>query len=285
MGLARESLVLDKSSCPDGTDHDSAQLFYMGGSSQDGKKLYVTASQPHPESVRYDSLSRQFVPFLSGISAGDVEASCDGRMFTYVRYPEVTLWRSKADGSDAAQLTGPSLRAALPHWSPDGTRIAFSGSRPGRPWNIFLISASGGPAEQITNGTISDLDPTWSPDGSTIAFGQKRNEETVSIQLLDLASRRVTLLPSSEGICCPRWSPDGRFLVAAHLDGDGLLLYEFATRKWSVLAKDVGRTGYIQSGFYDRVDHPRRRSRGGATKSRRIPRSRYFCRWRECEEG
>ena len=171
--------------------------FYMGTPSADGKKLFVTAAEPRAELVRYDSAARQFVPYLAGISAGDVEASRDGRMLTYVRYPDQTLWRSKADGSEAAQLTGPSLRASLAHWSPDGSRIAFSGSRPGRPWNIFLIPAAGGPADQLTTGAVSDLDPTWAPDGSTIAYGQTRVEggkQIVSIQLLDVASRRSTTL-------------------------------------------------------------------------------------------
>lgn len=223
--------------------------FYMGTPNADGKKLFVSAAEPRAELVRYDSSSRQFVPFLSGISAGDVEGSRDGRMLTYVRYPEHTLWRSKADGSDAAQLTGPSLRATLPHWSPDGSRIAFSGSRPGRPWNIFLIPAAGGPAEQLTSGTVSDLDPTWSPDGSTIAYGQTRAEgskQIVSIQLLDVASRRSTTLAGTDGICCPRWSPDGRHLLASHAENDDLLLYEFASRKWSVIAKGLGPIGYME---------------------------------------
>jgi Tol biopolymer transport system component/DNA-binding winged helix-turn-helix (wHTH) protein len=223
--------------------------FYIGTPSEDGKKLFVTAAEPRAELVRYDSSSRQFVPFLSGISAGDVEVSRDGRMLTYVRYPEQTLWRSKADGSEAAQLTGPSLRTALSHWSPDGSRIAFSGSRPGRPWNIFLIPAAGGPADQLTSGTVSDLDPTWAPDGSTIAYGQTRVEggkQTVSIQLLDLASRRSTTLAGTDGICCPRWSPDGRYLLASHADYDDLLLYEFAIRKWTVIAKGLGPIGYME---------------------------------------
>lgn len=223
--------------------------FYMGALSADGKKLFVTAAEPRAVLERYDSSSRQFVPFLSGISAGDVEASRDGRTLTYVRYPEQTLWRSKADGSEAAQLTGPSLRATLSHWSPDGSRIAFSGSRPGRPWNIFLVPAGGGPADQLTSGAVSDLDPTWSPDGSTIAYGQTRVEggkQTVSIQLLDLASRRSTTLAGTDGICCPRWSPDGRYLLASHADYEDILLYEFATRKWSVIAKDLGPIGYME---------------------------------------
>jgi Tol biopolymer transport system component/DNA-binding winged helix-turn-helix (wHTH) protein len=223
--------------------------FYMGTPSADGKKLLVTAAEPRAELVRYDSASRQFVSFLSGISAGDVEASRDGRMLSYVRYPEQTLWRSKADGSEAAQLTGPSLRATLSHWSPDGSRIAFSGSRPGRPWNIFLIPAVGGPAEQLTSGTVSDLDPTWSPDSSTIAYGQTRVEggkPIVSIQLLEVASRRNTTLAGTDGICCPRWSPDGRYLLASHADYNDLLLYEFATQKWTVIAKGLGALGYME---------------------------------------
>jgi Tol biopolymer transport system component/DNA-binding winged helix-turn-helix (wHTH) protein len=223
--------------------------FYMGGVSEDGRKMYVTVSQPRAELVRYDFSSHQFVPFLSGISAGDVELSRDGEKLTYVRYPEASLWRAKADGSEAAQITGPSLRAALPHWSPDGTQIAFSGSRPGKPWNIFLISAAGGPAEQITNGKLFDFDPAWSADGSKLAFGQTRMEDDaqrVSIQLLDLASRRVTTVPGSEGLCCPRWSPDGQYLVAAHPAGDVMMLYEFATGKWRVLQKNVGPTGYMK---------------------------------------
>ena len=239
--------------------------FYMGGISEDGRKLYVTASQPRAELVRYDSVSRQFVPFLSGISAGGVEASRDGRFFVYIRYPEETLWRAKEDGSEAAQITGSSLRAALPHWSPDGSHIAFSGTRPGRPWNIFLIAAPGGPAEQLTDGPLFDLDPTWSPDGGTLAFGQARvqdNVQTFSIQLLDLASHRITPLPESEGLCCPRWSPDGRYLVAARHWGEVLEVYEFATQKWRVILNGPSPTGYIEWSsdskeiMFDSLDRP-----------------------------
>jgi Tol biopolymer transport system component len=138
---------------------------------------------------------------------------------------------------------------ALPHWSPDGKTIAFSGSRPNGPWNIFLISAAGGPAEQITNGAISDLDPTWSPDGTKIAFGQKRSEGSkglYSIKMLDLATRQVSSLPNTDSICCPRWSPDGRFLMTSHEAYDDILLYEFATQKWTVLVKDLGPVGYME---------------------------------------
>ena len=223
--------------------------YFMALQNQVGTKLLVTATEPRAELVRYDSSSQQFVPFLSGISAGDVESSRDARSYTYVRYPEETLWRSKSDGSEAVQLTGPSLRATLPHWSPDGKQIAFSGSRPGKPWNIFIIPAQGGPAEQITNGALSDLDAAWSPDGKTLAFGQLREEgskQIYSVQLLDLATRRQTAIPATDGICCPRWSPDGRYLMTTHADNSGILLYEFVTRKWSTIVKDMPGIGYME---------------------------------------
>jgi Tol biopolymer transport system component/DNA-binding winged helix-turn-helix (wHTH) protein len=223
--------------------------FHLGAPSEDGKKLFVTAEQPRAELVRYDSRARQFLPFLAGLSAGDVESSRDGQNLIYIRYPEDTLWRAKADGSEPTQLTGPSLRATLPHWSPNGRQIVFSGSRPGHAWSLFVISALGGPAEQLTTASVSDLDPAWSPDGSTIAYGEARTDgkkQSVSIQMLDLASRKSTTLAGSEGICCPRWSPDGRYLLASHSEYDDLLLYEFATEKWNVIAKGIGMIGYME---------------------------------------
>jgi hypothetical protein len=44
--------------------------------------------------------SKQFVPFLSGISATDPTFSRDGRWVAYVSYPDHILWRSRGDGSE-----------------------------------------------------------------------------------------------------------------------------------------------------------------------------------------
>lgn len=223
--------------------------YLMGEPSSDGKQLILTGSQPQAKLVRYDASTRQFVPYLAGISAGDAETSHGGSAVVYSMYPDATLWRAKPDGSEPTQLTGPSLRATLPHWAPDGKYIVFSGSRPGRPWNLFLISSAGGPAEQITNGPISELDGSWSPDSARLAFGQMRaaGKDTVSsIQLMNVATKQVTPLEGTEGICCPRWSPDGRYLLASHGDYQDLLLYDFNTQKWSTLVKNMGTIGYME---------------------------------------
>jgi eukaryotic-like serine/threonine-protein kinase len=69
--------------------------------------------------VRYDPESKQFVPYLSGISAEGVSFSKDGQWVAYTSYPEGTLWPSKVDGSDRLQLTSAPMQAFLPRWSPE----------------------------------------------------------------------------------------------------------------------------------------------------------------------
>lgn len=222
--------------------------FKLGSMGWDGKSLVVTASQPRPEVMRFDAATGKFERFLNGVSGVDVEASRDGQRFVYVRYPEQTLWIARSDGSDATQLTGPALHVALPHWSPDGKWIAFSGMRTGQPWNVFLIPSAGGPAEQVTHGAIADLDASWSPDGKTIAFAQARDDggkPLTSVQFLDVATRKVTKLADSDGICCTRYSPDGRYLLASHSSYNDLLLYDSASQKWTTLVKDQGMLGYM----------------------------------------
>src|SRR5436853_7803140 len=134
--------------------------------SKDGKKLFVMGQQTRGELVRYDAKSRQFLPFLAGISASEADFSRDGQWVTYVTLPENTLWRSKADGSERLQLTYPPMEAELPRWSPDGTRIVFTGLRPGKARKIYLISAAGGNAQELMQAERTEADPTWSPDGN-----------------------------------------------------------------------------------------------------------------------
>lgn len=51
-------------------------------SSIDGKRLFVIGEQLRWELVRFESKSGQFVPYLGGISAQDVDVSKDGEWVT-----------------------------------------------------------------------------------------------------------------------------------------------------------------------------------------------------------
>ncbi len=185
--------------------------------SADGKKLFVSAQQGRGELVRYDPKSKQFVPFLAGISAGELDFSRDGKWVTYVSYPEHTLWRSRVDGSDRLQLTYPPVLAGLPRWSPDATQISYLDIQPGRPWKTFLISSQGGVPQEMLAESHAQVDATWSPDGKKIAFGRspgRGSSEALAISTIDLVTHQVSTVPGSENLFSPRWSPDGQYLAA-----------------------------------------------------------------------
>ena len=100
-------------------------------------RLFVIGRQRRFDLVRDAGKSQQFSTYLPGVSAGEAEISREGQWITYIAHPDHTLWVSKLDGSSRSQLTFAPLEAHLPRWSPDGTRIAFMGFRPGRPWKIL----------------------------------------------------------------------------------------------------------------------------------------------------
>lgn len=223
--------------------------------SKDGKKLFVIGQQKRGELVRYDGRSRQFVPFLGGISASFVNFSRDGQWIAYVTFPEGVLWRSRADGSDRLQLT-PPLGAGMPRWSPDGTRIAFLGCAEGKPLKIFLVSAEGGNPQEVLPGGRSEGDPAWSPDGSSLSFGRTPDLELgafgpAPIQILNLKSGQVSTVPESEGFYGVGWSPAGRYLSAMTSDSSKLMLFDFTTKKWLELAKgSFAYPGWSHDGKY-----------------------------------
>ena len=206
--------------------------------SKDGNKLFVVGRTFRGGLVRYDSTAAQFVPFISGISAGDVAFSNDGQWVAYVTFPEFALWRSKLDGSERLQLSYPPLQPVLPRWSPDAKQIVFYSSTPGQPEKVYTLSRDGGSARQlIPDDPKPQLDPNWSPDGSKIVFSGASGQADSDIRMLVLGKDRVSTVPGSQGLFSARWSPDGRYLVAMPTSSLSLLIFDYQTEKWSELMK------------------------------------------------
>ncbi|HZQ94826.1 MAG TPA: hypothetical protein VFA67_07440, partial [Candidatus Sulfotelmatobacter sp.] len=219
-------------------------FFFTPLPSPDGKRLFVGGIQARSELVRYDRVSKTFQPFFGGISATDLDFSRDGKWISYVSVPDGALWRSRADGTDRLQLTSAPVSANFPHWSPDGTRIAFIAAEAGKPWKIHLVSAQGGLPEELLPETAGEVDPSWSPDGTQIAFGRPANSPDIEIQIADIATRKATTVPGSKGLFSPRWSPDGRYLAALTYGLQKLMLYDFRTRAWSEWLTDPNNADY-----------------------------------------
>lgn len=209
--------------------------------SKDGKTLFAVAGFRRGELERYDAKSKVFDPFLGGISAQDVSFSRDGQWVAYVDYPGGILWRSKLDGSDKLQLSSPPVYAMLPEWSPDGSNIVFySRLGQGKLSRIYEVPATGGaPQELMPSQSGNQSNASWSPDGNRLAFSGLANAGRAAIQVLDIKARQITTLPDSSGLFSPRWSPEGRYLIALPSDSSGLRLFDFKTQKWSALVKEI----------------------------------------------
>ncbi len=173
------------------------------------------------ELVRYDAKRDQWLPYLDGLAAMQLDYSRDSKWIAYVSSPEGSVWRSSSDGAQRIQLTAPPLYARNPRWSPDGTQIAFYGGVPGKPDRLFVVPAQGGAYRQLTHGDSGpsgDADGSWSPDGASLVFGaqsaDQRDNRGLSLDIIDVKTGRITLLPDSKGLWSPRWSPDGRYVAA-----------------------------------------------------------------------
>ncbi len=83
------------------------------------------------------------------------------------------LWSVPREGGDAVRLTsGPGVESD-PAFSPDGTRIAFTGEYDGNV-DVFVIPASGGVPKRLTWHPAADRVIGWTPDGKRIIFGSAR---------------------------------------------------------------------------------------------------------------
>ena len=218
--------------------------FPLAVASPNGKKLFADGFVARGELIRYDSKAHEFRPFLGGISAGEVDFSSDGKWVVYVTYPDRALWRSRIDGTDRLQLTQPPISAFLPRWSRDGTQIAFDDTQAGKLWKTYFISAQGGQPIEMLPEQEAEADTHWSPDGKKIIFGRvpflPGSSKTIAIFILDPSTKQVSMVPGSDGLYAPRWSPDGKYLAAMSADSKKLVLYDFATQKWTDWVTEPG---------------------------------------------
>jgi Tol biopolymer transport system component len=145
------------------------------------------------------------------------------------------------DGSNPVQLSEPPIYPVNPRWSPDGTQILFMDFySPRGQWLSYTVASEGGsPWRILPDDNGQQVDPNWSPDGNKIVFtsGLWSDPKPQDLRVLDLTSRQVTVVPESVGMWSPRWSTDGRYLVAVSSDQPSLRIFDFETQQWRILLK------------------------------------------------
>jgi Tol biopolymer transport system component len=210
---------------------------------KDGKTIFASGVTMHGELIRLDPRTKQFQPYLGGLSADNVSFSQDGQSIAYVSYPEGILWKANRDGSDRVQLSSAPVEPSMARWSPDGSQILFfDSSYEGRPVAFIVSSKGGAPQRLLPEDTGPQSDPNWSPDGRQVVFSTSPSggsDPNSVIRILDLDSHRVSTVPGSLGLFAPRWSPDGRSIAAVPANSTNLYIFDIKTQQWSVPYKGV----------------------------------------------
>jgi tricorn protease len=84
------------------------------------------------------------------------------------------LWSVPRDGGEAVRITSGAGSETDPAFSPDGTRIAFTGEYDGNV-DVFVVPASGGVPKRLTWHPAPDRVLGWTPDGKSIIFTSTRS--------------------------------------------------------------------------------------------------------------
>jgi serine/threonine protein kinase/Tol biopolymer transport system component len=207
----------------------------------DGLRLYLGVGTKASMRVAEASVSggKPFpVPASEGLTP--LSVSPDGAELLAVDKPG-HLWSLPTTGGSPHRLAD-----AIPFdtfetdaaWSPDGKQIVFYDYSFGKRRRIYLVSADGGsPQQLLPEDPEPQMDPNWSLDGDKILLSGVPDDNNETIRVLDLNTHRVSALPGSRGLYSPRWSPDGKYIVAMPADSLSLVLFDFQTQKWSQLAK------------------------------------------------
>jgi len=200
--------------------------------------LYSIHQELRSELVQYDVREKTWQTIWDGLPATELDFSRDGAWVAFVYQADHTVWKAKPDGSQRTQLTSPGLEAHQPHWSPDGRTIAFMGQNGKGAWHVFTVSSQGGPVQEVAPAEDDEGVPTWSADGRFIAFGERRSMRPLSqmsIHLVDRATKRVLELANSRGLWSPRWSPDGKYVLAVTTDNKCVRLFRTSDSSWTDL--------------------------------------------------
>ena len=136
------------------------------------------------------------------------------------RYIDEQLYSFTRDGSDPLDVGLPL--AYGPSWSPDGTQIAFIGSRGrGSPlasseYNLYLMDADGTNVHALASKFLDAVGVSWSPDGRWLAFSAAP-EGRPGLWLVDPMTGKVRLIAEGS-FDIPRWSADGQEILTVEFE-------------------------------------------------------------------
>jgi len=161
------------------------------------------------------------------------------------------------DGFEALRAIGEQVSYA---WSPDGSRLAFSGVMDGPSADIYLYDARTGAITRVSQEPVQDFAPSWSPDGKRLVylaangFGTGAGGSMSGVWTADGTGGNPTQLytTDSAGEVIAGWLDDTTVLLATWNQPCGLQklrLYDLDSAQTSMLYNDCF-TSAIANGRY-----------------------------------
>ncbi len=162
----------------------------------------VVEEDPGPDTDLEDSSGSEEQQDETGESLLDVTGKYPNKKIVFISNRDggdYDLFVSNLDGSDLTQLTRNDVDDIYPSVSPDGTRIAYTGTINGL-WQIMIMNRDGSGLYQVTKSSTLNAYPAWSNDGKYIFYESKVEGvwEIYRINTDGTGSARLTYNPSGD---------------------------------------------------------------------------------------
>ena len=189
--------------------------------------LAIGASRTGTFAQARDDLAISIPIQLTHAQNFDPSPSPDGKKLVFISMlsGKEQLFTMGADGKNIVQLTRDDADHEDPAWSPDGKKIAFVLITKERT-SIAVMNVDGSNVDVLTPKEHNTIHPNWSADSKQVIYctnddlaPPKKNEAQINV--VDLATKKVTPLITGGINTYGSWSPDMKQIAFRKIIGDG----------------------------------------------------------------
>jgi hypothetical protein len=152
--------------------------------------------------------------YLPQLTSGPSSAAWTPDGTTLVYSMQGSLWRQRADGTVAEQLTDDRGSDYQPDCAPDGRSVVFV-RYDGRSMELMLLDLASRAVRPLTTNGAVNVEPRWSPDGRRLAFVSTAGTGHFLLHVADIRDGRITTTLPGRPLVPDRRSAVSRYYYSA----------------------------------------------------------------------